>query len=272
MSNMNSVKILLSLVFICLYLESVLAQEGNTTIAIVKFLNTGASTERANQRIINYQTYVSMTFLKDKRFTVLERDNLSVIDKERELQKTENFIDGKIIQQGISIGANYIITGSGDPSQRLVTVKLYDVVAGNLLGTDIINFEDEVLLDNGVLSHSDLNDIMVKIVNKQFLYKYFPLPSIKVVRILEEGKKGAEKLLIAAGSKDGITRKKQFLIKEKVYEEVDGKQIERDIVLGKVKISEVENEFFSVASLEDGTKLITEKIKKGTKLFCMPID
>ncbi len=260
--------------FFCLFcafinIISAYAQEESKNVVIIKFTNAGPDTDRAKQWVANYQSYITMAFIKDKRFTILERDQWEIIERERELQKSESFIDGKIIQQGESIGAQYIISGVGDPNMRMATVKLYDVSSGKVLGTTVINFD---LYENGSLSEEDLTYFIIKNINKQFLYKYFPLPPVKVVRVLEEDKKGAGKILIAAGSKNGVTRKKEFLVKERIYEQVDEKQVEREVTVGRVRVSEVENDSFSVGTVEEGGKVINEKLKSGVKLFCTTVD
>ena len=54
---------------------------------------------------------VADVFVGSKKFVVIDRSALSQIQAEKELQKTEDFIDGQVVAQGKSLGAQYILTG-----------------------------------------------------------------------------------------------------------------------------------------------------------------
>ncbi|MBL0288501.1 MAG: hypothetical protein IPQ19_14160 [Bacteroidetes bacterium] len=64
-----------------------------------------------------YKVCIRVTKIKQfnlftkSRFTVVDRTNLSALKSEKELQKSEDFIDGYVVDQGKSFGAKYVVTG-----------------------------------------------------------------------------------------------------------------------------------------------------------------
>lgn len=241
-----------SLILISLISNPSRAQESAKVIAILGF-NTEPISLENDKKTAQYQSITSSVFIKDKRFVVVERTKLNVIDKEKELQKSEDFIDGKVVQQGVSIGADYLITGHSDFSKNILTLTLYDVSNGKVLIKEDLDLRFDYKLSTLVKQH--------------VVYKYFPLPGIRLVRILQ-GSSKAKEVLIAAGTKEGITRKEKLEVKELVFEDIDGQSVEREVMIGVIKVSQVENENFSICIVEEGGKEITEKMADGSKLFC----
>jgi len=55
---------------------------------------------------------VSEAFLNTKRFSLVEREKMDQLKSEKTLQKDEDFIDGQVIEQSKSLGAQYIVLGN----------------------------------------------------------------------------------------------------------------------------------------------------------------
>ncbi len=89
---------------------------------------------------------VTQSFIETKRFIIVDRTKLDQVDKERNLQKTENFIDGKVVEQGKSLGAQYLITGivnqyfnDGEMCKMSFSINVVDVATSQILNTTTID-------------------------------------------------------------------------------------------------------------------------------------
>ncbi|MFN0212675.1 MAG: hypothetical protein ACKVT2_00345 [Saprospiraceae bacterium] len=92
-------------------------------------------------------------------------------------------------------------------------------------------------------------------------------PRFQVLTIMETGKNGAETLLVSGGSRSGFSDNMKVELVEIVTEEVDGQKIDRDVVIGDLKITEVRPET-SVCSVKNGGKEIQTKIDSNARLYC----
>lgn len=247
-------KVLL-LIFCCFSLLTARAQDELQSIAILNF-NYFPAIMHNEQKSLEYLSIVSGQFVKDGRFSVVERSKLDIIERERELQKSEDFIDGKVVQQGASIGADYMITGYVDFGTKTLTLSAYNVANNELIGKE----------------HFDLRvDYKLKsLVNKDFIHQYFPIPRTKVVKVLA-GNQKATSILIAAGSQSGLIPKEKLEVVELVYETIGNNALEREVTIGIVKVFQIENENFTVCKVEKGGKLISEKLAHRKNLFVKKI-
>ena len=74
------------------------------------YYNRQNQTQSAN--VIAIQDAVSDAFLNAKRFTLVEREKMALIKREKKTQQSEEFIDGSTVEQSKSMGASYIVTGN----------------------------------------------------------------------------------------------------------------------------------------------------------------
>ena len=84
------------------------AQE-KTSVGILPFTYIEGSATL--QDVNSIQETIINAFVKTKRFNIVDRSKMDALKKEKELQKSEDFIDGYVIKQGISLGADYLISG-----------------------------------------------------------------------------------------------------------------------------------------------------------------
>ena len=86
------------------------AQDNAKRIAIPGF-SSDAAVERST--ILSIQQRVIDAFVSNKKFTVVERNQTDLLNKETNLQKTEQFMDGKgnVSDKVANTGAQYILTG-----------------------------------------------------------------------------------------------------------------------------------------------------------------
>lgn len=136
------------LLFLFISTASINAQEriGIAFIPISYDENTISSGEAKliQESVLNY-------FVSDKKFSVVDREKLEELEKEKKLQKTESFIDSKVnVTDGISKGASCLISTSilglfhsevkgGWESTLHLQIKVLDVSTGEILATENLN-------------------------------------------------------------------------------------------------------------------------------------
>lgn len=204
----------------------VLAQdEEKVTIAILPFV-TSANVVNGYKDAV--QETVTKEFVSKSRFSIVDRSKFESVIKELNIQKNEEFLNSKVVDQGKLLGAQYLITGviaelkvnhdsKGvpiDPSKPLgprTTVTTYrgvinfsyqviDVATSqavyseniNVVGNEITNANEGEAISNALCK--------LKSPVKQAVLKQFP-PEILIVQVEKSSKKGLpEKVLISAGN------------------------------------------------------------------------
>ncbi len=234
--------------------------EKKISIAVLKFTYTenfvtDYTPEKRQQEVEALQDRMFSLFSSDKRFVLVDRSKLALIEKERELQKKEDFIDGYVTKQGTAIGADYIITGSYDFRLKTASINIHEVSTGKLMGNETLR---ETALGNSIRVR----------LRQQIVNKYFPLSPLRIVRFLTENDRKDE-VLMAGGTKDGIKSKERFWVIEQISEEIDGNEVSRNNKIGELKVKHVENENFSVCKIINGEAKIKEKIAQNIKLYCI---
>lgn len=83
--------------------------DGNYTVGILPVTSV---TNDAQIYTPNVQASLSKVFVEKTRFTVVDRTKFDQLAKERNLQKQEDFLNGAVVEQGKSLGAQYLISGN----------------------------------------------------------------------------------------------------------------------------------------------------------------
>lgn len=271
------------------------AQEEKKIIGIAPF--TGAYDSSILSSI---EEVVSSSFGKTKRFNLVGRSQMNAIKKEKELQKTEDFIDSKYIAQTKSLGAQMLISGnvtSVNATQETHTdsqgrtsysynsiitldLKVLDVESGQVIASDIVSSKaNKGLLDlkgwgsaltgSSPSSGQEAYSVALKRLEKEiddFVSKNFPV-SFLIAEIQEQGGDGSAKnLLINGGSSYGLKKGDKLAVVELVDMEVGGKKVTRKKEIGELKITKVEDENFSICEVKAGGIEINSKFKAQNKL------
>lgn len=206
----------------------------------------------------NIQQFLIEKIVANATLTLVERDKLLVLHKEKELQKSEDFIDGKVVEQGKAMGAMFIFEPKIDVSNKIFLLKVIDVEKGSVSNIEKCDVAEALkwLDDDFEKIEKTLNRSVEKIL---------PTKRVKVVRFSNPEK---AELLIAMGQSANVKKKQSLVIYYLTNEKVDGNYIEREINVAKAKIIELQGDYFSIASLSDGEKEVQSLLQKGTKLFC----
>ena len=267
----------------CLF---VFSQE-KTSVGILSFtyVQGGAN----YQDVVSIQEAVTNAFVKTKRFDIVDRSKMDELKKEKELQKTEDFIDGKIITQGGNLGAQFLISGHvvsaiateergdsgsmGFKAKLSIVLKVIDVSTGQVIKSETIQPKGGSLLGQlsgtapksaqGAISKA-IQDIESKV--DEFVSINFPV-SFDIAEINEvDGGGNAKKVLITGGSAFGLKKGDKLIVVEVVEMEVNGKKMNRKKNIGELKIEKIEDENFSICSVKNGGLDINSKFVAKGKL------
>lgn len=261
---------------------SVNAQE-KLSIGVLPTTNTDGM---AYKETVLVSEELTNALIKAKRFNVVDRSKLDALKQERELQKTEDFMDGTIIAQSKSIGANYLLSSTmgnyendGNTCKFTLTIKLIDVETGSVVASESIQpksggfgkallnaaVNTALLETGGALSTKGqaLKKALDKLVPEidKFIYTNFPI-TFYIVELQSDGK-----LLVSGGSESGVKKGSKLKVYEEVIINVGGKSVKRKKELAELAVDKVEDENFSICSIKSGDKEVKERLSKNTPLF-----
>ncbi|MEO1261451.1 MAG: hypothetical protein AAFZ15_21790 [Bacteroidota bacterium] len=216
---------------------------------------------------INAQNLKSVTdqiisfYTNDDRFVVIDKANYDLIKSEQERQKSEDFIDGYIVEQGKQEGADYIFYTKYLRKEKTLSLRIYDVATGDVF----CESEQELDLILGVIkdARSKTYHLLNKL-NSECFGLFF-----SVVRSLD--KKAGPKtktLLIAMGRNHKIKESHEVEIFRIAKEKVGEKELNREEVIGKAKVEEVEDANFSQVKVTKGGEQIASHLKNNEQLYC----
>lgn len=201
-------------------------------------------------------------FSNNVDFVTIDRKNFQLIENEREIQKSESFMDGYVVGQGKSEGVDLICQSVFDVDTYSLIIKILDVKAEKVLCSS------DKKMDKNLFGIKDLKQqvtaMLLEISSKCFENE------IPVVRVLEAKGKKAKKVLIAAGSNLRLRSGYKIEIYELVNEKIGNKTITRKNTVSSGEISKVEDENFSVLEIFEGNEKLLELLNTNTPLFCKP--
>lgn len=199
-------------------------------------------------------------FSNNPDFVTIDRKNLSLIEKEREIQKSESFMDGYVVGQGKSEGVDLICQSVFDVDTYALIIKILDVKEQTVLCSS------EKVMDKNFWGIKDLKQqvtgMLLDISSKCFENE------ISIIRVLESKGKKAKTALVAAGSDLRIKKGYNFEIFEVVSEKVGSKTVKRKKIIGEGEVLKVEDENFSIIEIAEGNEEILEALSNNTPLFC----
>ncbi len=222
----------------------------------------GNSVTSLKSRIEGLQSVVTELYAKDSRFTVVDRRVTEALSKERELQKSEDFMDGYVVSQGKGIGAEYLLRGNYEVRTSRLVLTLYSMEDAKMVA------KESAVLKNGFFGMKDLVEPTEAIVRK-LNNTAFPL-LMKIVEIKDQSKSKVKKVLIAGGTNRGMKEDMKLDVKIKEEIEVEGEKQVYYKTIGTAEVSKVEDVNFSIIDIKDGGDEIKKYFDNGTKMFCTP--
>lgn len=200
-------------------------------------------------------------FANNKKFVVIDRQNLSLLNAEKELQKSEDFIDGYIVEQGKSEGADYALKGLYLENEKNLNLRIYDIT------TESVLCQKDQALETNIFGIKNFENIIHSMLH-EMLYDCFGI-KFSVVRPLEEKKDEAKKILVAVGKKHKASKSDRVEVFYMVEETIDDEVLERASVIGEGEIDEIQDENFSTIKVKKGGKEISTALKDNKKLYCL---
>ncbi|MCC7245327.1 MAG: hypothetical protein IT269_06585 [Saprospiraceae bacterium] len=276
---------LLVLIFISLSLVSVISAQGEKkkkNIGILDFtlptnkdvrdsksvnvLGVSIATQdetdiaKLRMRMESMQSIVTECYTKDNRFTVVDRRATEALSKERELQKSEVFMDGYVVEQGKSIGADYLLRGLYEANTSSLTLTLYSMEDGKVAS------KEREVLKSGFLGNKDIVEPIQEMV-RRLNNTAFPL-LIKVVEAKEQSKTKVKTCLIAAGTNRGLREDMELDVKIREELEVDGEMQVYYKTVATAEVEKVEDLNFSIISIKENGDVLKQLLDSKTKVFC----
>jgi hypothetical protein len=195
----------------------------------------------------------------NKKFSVIDRQNLSIIQAEKELQKSEEFMDGFIVEQGKSEGAEFVLKGIYFESEKLLTIKIYEISTGLVKCSVDETFETNMfgIKDFKSRIHNMMHSLMFDCFDIKF----------SMVRALETKKGEIKTALMAMGKKHGVKAGDRVIIKTWVSENVDGENVQRVVEIGEGEIELVQDENFSTVKIKKGGGELLRMLEAKEKIF-----
>jgi TolB-like protein len=266
-----------------------------TSVGVLPFTYVQGSATFENVNSI--QETVINAFVKTKRFNIVDRTKMDALKNEKELQKTDDFIDGNVVEQGKNLGATFLVSGhviSAESEQMrsddgkgnvtisykaklAISLKVIDVSTGQVITSETIEPKSGSTLGGMFgLGASSASDAITKSIKKieekidDFVGRNFPI-YFSIAEIQERDSKGAATLvLLAGGSGFGLQKGDKLKVVELTEMEVNGKKLTRKKEIGELKITVVEDENFSICSVNTGGELINSKFEAKAKLQVTP--
>ncbi len=281
--------------------EKEIAQAEDSKIKIGLMNFTGPSDLRSYALIL--QDKVSVCFTSKNRFTIVDRTKFDQISKERELQKSEEFLDGYIVEQGKSTGAKFIVSGQLSDISSTSTLYTKKNSNGQITGY-VTKYQAQIsfslsILDvetgasksaksftiststsnaglsflsgmlGGTPGYNSQDAAIAEVYNRVqgyvlgWINAVFPV-EMKILRIDTKDKNGFPASVTVKGGSDTDLKKKSDL-NVIIYEKIesDGQQFIKPKIIGQLVVQEVTGEF-STCKVKNGEVQIDENLKKGT--------
>ena len=260
-----------------------------TTVAITSF---EATTPNIPEKYIKaIEERVKESFYATNRFDLVDRTNLKKIKEEKELQKTEDFLDGNTVRQMRLEGAERIVAGNVNmvsiTKEKTKTSFYYDckisfslnvidLETGQVLASKLIrpkqnifqSISNTVTVGNDTPETAFFNELKgtQKEINK-FVNENFPVTTF-IIEITEASSSKAKVLLLNTGLVNGTKKNQEFSVVEISRKKVGGKELVRKKEIGKIKVISIQGDELSEAKVIKGGEAILNKFNSGAKIEC----
>ena len=276
------------------------AQSGKTSIALLDFTK---ATGVYSDQVTTIQEATTQGFIKAKRFILVDRSKVDAINRERDLQKSEEFImSDYTIEQRSAIGAQFFVQGNvtnwSETSKNVkfensqgevkysmryeanlsVSIRVIDVstsVAGaatTITGSSTSGGFFLGMAQKGS-AKTALNGALQNLTKEvdKWIGKEFPAQFAIVEVTKSNDSKGAMEVLIAGGSGTGLVKGEKLIVMYETIINVGGVDKKRIQEVGKLKIKDLDGEDFSICKVINGGPGIQQKVSANDKVYAQTI-
>ena len=212
--------------------------------------------------------HMEQSLLEHDFITVVDRDVTYLTERERRVQKSESFMDGKYVDQDKAVGADWIFEIIFNDAQKELTLQILDVETNEKFYADSYKINRFLLTDLSVERPRYFGRYIEEKVAE--IMKKLDIGSNVNIQLYEIGEsKGDKAIEVVLFCKDGCNLKRNM--KLKVYEETqsDAKSLyKKKIEIGEVIVKHVESDKVFIAKVKGGKKDILKSFKKGNKIIC----
>jgi len=219
------------------------------------------ATAYASESIKLVPSYCVNFLANHKKFSIVDRQNISLISNEKELQKSEEFIDGYIVDQGKSEGADFVLKPLYISGEKMLILKVYDVESGT------VKCSKERKMDTNILGIKNLEAITETMLH-ELLFTCFEI-KYSFVRPVEVKKDEVKTFLLSMGTKHKVKKEDRVEVFYYVTENIDNEDVSRKVIIGEGQIEEVQDDNFSVVKIKKGGKEISTLLNEKQKISCI---
>lgn len=214
------------------------------------------------------------------RFIVVDRTSYDKIKEELEFQKSEAFLDSKnTVRQDVAVAAQKMIIGhlvkmniytlrnadggvSGYKASAAFTLKVNDVATGRVTEAEHFQtLESPLAASKEQAVNQSLNSLDP--ILHAYIAKTFPV-SVEIVKVLEQKKETATRLLIGGGKTYGLAEGN--ILKVEVIEMLNGLPYPTEI--GELKVLNLAGENFAECKVVKGGKAISQHLASNANIQC----
>lgn len=292
--------------FLLTILAFTVAAQENSGNYVIGLLPATASDINAKKYCDRVEGAIASIFTGKKRFTVVDRTKFDQLAQERNLQKQEEFLDGLVVEQGKSLGAQYLIQGNisqlnaqsvqitkyktmgsypntyqqkyyvpGYNVTLIINLQTIDVATGQAKSARTINASrtwETTSAEDAINASLQLfqNPTGREGTLKDWANDMFPV-DMKVLKVEEADNKGRPKKVLIKGGEDmDLHRGAVSGSKLQVYINdvmmIDGKEYTRPLPIGEIVVFEPQGEF-TVCKVKDGADEMQRRMNEGKTLF-----
>jgi|GEM_PF-3776561 len=271
--------------------------QSGLNIAVVSFVTPSQFTKQNRE---NAYRRLRFNLMSKQGYNLVERENLSALNNEKELQKQDNFIDKAVVEQYKAVGADLLLEvvctevvdkiernfDTGQAGSAKVSFdylfRLVSVETGEVVGEKKVPFSKyyshNVKEENPVLAQYNssqtkdprffLEDALrsLSMNPSEFLNEILP-PTVIVSEVTDEKKDRADELLVV-GDFDFKSLDKWSVVRKRVVN-VEGKDLIRFEAIGLVSFRESQGDGVANVKVKDGGDKILTAMKAGEVLYVM---
>ena len=241
---------------------------GSTQATAIMVSDVKVSNSKFQPTGLLIKEHMEQSLLEHDFVTILDRDMTYLTERERRIQKSESFMDGKYVEQDKAIGADWIFEIVFDDKNKELTLQILDVETNEMFFSNSYKIKRFLLEDLSVERPRYFGRYIEENVAK--IMKDLDLGSKVDIQILELGEtKGNKAIEVVLFCKDGCNLKRKMELK--VYKEIasEGKSLyKKKILIGEVEVKHVESDKVFIARVTDGKKDIYKSMKDGQSLIC----
>ncbi|EDM44317.1 hypothetical protein SCB49_04790 [unidentified eubacterium SCB49] len=290
----------LFIIFLFFSSLKILAQE-KISIAFIPISYDETMISKADAQTI--QQSVLNKFVTARKFSVVDREQLDELENEKNLQRTESFMDSEPnVTDGVSLGASYLISTSilslrhseirrGWESMLQLQIKVLDISTGQILATENISSEfiepsnlilkarKEYLSKDELKVISDKEDRLEEIQSHKEDAFIMALQRLELniqkftgknfpvaLEIINWNEKAKGQFIINGGHKIGLYPGQMLDIQEVTEVTIADKTIERNKKIAIATVIRVDDDNFSEAKVIYTEKAFKSAIKNESKL------